>query len=90
MSIQVSHLLFDIGDLAHIEKSEHTRNENGEYMRSRAFTNLTRLFLQRDISPVMEPIFDGPVFLGQIQQTRGIGTFGCEAGDAIHERLSYT
>jgi hypothetical protein len=61
VSIQASHILFDIGDLAKIEKSEHKGIENREHMRSRAFANLTRILLQRDISTVMETIFNGTI-----------------------------
>ena len=44
VSIQASHMLFDIGDLAEIEKSKYKGIENGEYMRSRAFTDLASIF----------------------------------------------
>jgi len=57
MSIHASHLLFDSGDLAPLEKCEHTGIENREHMRGRAFANLTGILMQGDIAPEVEADF---------------------------------
>src|SRR5450432_1371527 len=87
MSIQRSHVLFSIGDLAKIKESEHKRIEHGEHMGSGPFANLTRILPKSAITTVMQAIFDGPVSANQFQQTRGISLFGGETGNAIDDLL---
>jgi hypothetical protein len=59
VSIQRSHVLFDIGDLAKIKESEHKGIEHGEYMGSCPLANLARIFGKSAISTGMQAIFNG-------------------------------
>jgi hypothetical protein len=68
MSIKVSHVLPDIGNLAKIEKSEHVR--------SRPLANWASVLGQGAIATVMQTIFDEPVLTLQIQQTKGVACLG--------------
>lgn len=61
MSIQASHVLFDVGNLTKIEKSEHKGIENGEHMRGRTLANLAGIFGKSAIAAVMQTIFNGTI-----------------------------
>ena len=87
LSVEASHLLFRVGNLAKIEERKHKRIEYCERVRSRPFANLTGVLTQRNISTVMEAVFDGPMIAGQCQQTRGTSFLGSEAGDPIDHLL---
>jgi hypothetical protein len=60
-SIQAPHLLFDIRNLAEIEKSEHKRMKDGKSMRCGTLANLARILSEGHIATIMQTIFDRPV-----------------------------
>ena len=91
LRIQASHLLFDVSDATEIEERQHTGIEHRSCMRSRALYERDRhLPAIRDVTPILESIFDRPLVASQCQHAGGIGPFWREAGDAIHERLADT
>src|SRR5207302_10763923 len=49
--------------------------------------NLTSIFTQGDISPIMQAIFNLPVLLIQGQQTLDLGFLSREIGKPIHDLL---
>jgi hypothetical protein len=55
-SIQVSHVLFDIGNLTKIEESQHKGVKNREDMRSGPLANLASIFGQGSIATIMQTI----------------------------------
>ncbi|HLG63326.1 MAG TPA: hypothetical protein VKY19_15420 [Ktedonosporobacter sp.] len=59
LSVEAAHGLFDIGNLAKIEKSKNKGIENGKHMRRCPLTNLTGIFGKSPITTVMEAIFNG-------------------------------
>jgi len=88
VSMQAPHLLFDVGDLAPIEKSEHKGIENREHMRSRALANAGRASSASAPSRRECKRFSMVKSLPmQSQQARGISLFGRQAGEAIHDCL---
>ena len=65
VSIQASHMLFDVGNMTKIKKSEHKGIENSEHMRSCPLTYLACIFGKSTIATIMQTIFDGPVLAVQ-------------------------
>ena len=53
MSVQRSHVLFGIGDLAKIKESEHKGIEHGKHMGGFPFANLAGIFAKSTITTVM-------------------------------------
>src|SRR5207247_10774016 len=41
------------------------------------------IFIKGDVANVVETVFNTPVFAAGIQQARGVGAYGFEAGDPI-------
>ena len=61
VSIEASHLPFDVGDAAEIEESKQEGIENGKCVRSGPLANLASILGESDIPTIMETILNGPM-----------------------------